>query len=88
MWINAIVSHSNVCVFQVIKSIPKGLPRVTLPSVEYMMTYISEGITLGIVSYIFLVMMARTFAQSDDYEIDTNQVYCRIISPVSLGLLF
>lgn len=58
---------------KVLKTVPKGIPAMTIPSVEIMWNCIYDSFMLGIVSYMMVGMMAKLFSQRHNYPVDHNQ---------------
>lgn len=58
---------------KVLKTVPKGIPAMTIPSVKIMWSCVYDSFMLGIVSYMMVGMMAKLFGQRHNYPVDNNQ---------------
>lgn len=58
---------------KILKTIPKGMPTVMLPSADHMKNYAFDAFMLAIVAYMMVGMMAKLFSQRHNYAVDNNQ---------------
>uniref|UniRef100_F1KXQ4 Sulfate permease family protein 3 n=1 Tax=Ascaris suum TaxID=6253 RepID=F1KXQ4_ASCSU len=58
---------------KVVDYIPQGVPMPSMPRIDLLRYMIGDCIAIGIVSYMFVISMAKLFAKKRRYKIDPGQ---------------
>lgn len=59
----------------IIKTIPRGMPPLTIPSFELVPNMLGDTFTIAIVSFAITVTLGMLFANKHNYSISPNQEF-------------
>lgn len=59
--------------FKVVGYVPRGLPTPFVPDISLAKDYITDGVSIGLIAFVYSISVALIFSQKEGYDIDANQ---------------